>query len=161
MIKKILMGLGVLFIVLLLAIGSFILYLNFHKPSYEPQTNLNAPIEIPEVGIIKYSDEISEEKPMVALFYVDWCTYCRRFMPVFGELAKKHSDNYNFVVVNCDYPENRNIIEELHISGFPTLFIIDKKLDHKFTMNMSATSDKSIAEEELKNYLNFRNKFVN
>ena len=66
MIKKILMGFGVLFIVLLLTIGGFILYLKFHKPSYEPQTNLNAPIEIPEIGIIKYSDEISDEKPMMS-----------------------------------------------------------------------------------------------
>ena len=156
MIKKILMGLGVLFIVQILAIGGLIL----HNKLSEPKGNLQAPIEIPETGIIKYSDDISDEKPMIVMFYVDWCTYCRRFMPVFGELAKKHSDKYNFVVVNCDYPENRKMVEDFHISGFPTLFIIDKKLDHSFTMNMAGTSDKSILKEEMDKYLKFRERVI-
>ena len=161
MIKKVLMGLGVLFIIQILAIGGFLLYTKFQQHAHEAQRNLNAPIEIPDTGIMKYSSDISDEKPIVALFYVDWCTYCRRFMPEFGKLAKKHSDKFNFVVVNCDYPENKEIVEEFHIGGFPTLFIIDKKIGHNFPLNMAVTSDKELAKKELNKYLEFRERFVN
>ena len=161
MIKKILMGLGALFLVIIVAIGGFLIYINVKPQKYEPQTNLNAPIEIPDSNIAKYSEDISDDKPMVAMFYVDWCTYCRRYMPIFGEISAKYKDKFNFVVVNCEYPENKSIVEKFHIMGFPTLFIIDKKLNHSFTMNMAATTDKKIMTKELDDYMSFRNKIVN
>lgn len=160
MIKKILMGLGVLFIAILLALGGFLLYLKFNQPKYVPQENLQAPIEIPDTGISKYSDDISDEKPMVVLFYVDWCGYCRRFMPIYGEVAKKYSKDFNFVVVNCDYPENKKMVESFYIRSFPTLFFMDKKLEYNVPMNLAVTTDKKIMTKELDEYLKFRERII-
>ncbi len=134
-----------------------------HNNNSIPETNQNlqAPIDIPSENLITNYSEITDiDKPAVIMFYVDWCTYCRRFMPIFGKLANEYKDKYNFAVINCDKQENINLINEYHIMGFPSLFIYDKKINHKFSLNMAAGSDISIMKEELDNYINVRKNFV-
>jgi thiol-disulfide isomerase/thioredoxin len=128
--------------------------------NYTPQQNLQAPIEIPSTGIITLIEAEKLEKPIVALFYVDWCAYCRKFMPTFGEFAEKYKNDYTFAVVNCDKPENLEKVKEFHIMGFPSLFIVDKKINHKFSLHMASSADKSIFQEELDNYLAARKNFM-
>lgn len=129
------------------------LVLKSSKPEYVPQENLKAPIEIPNKTIISYEEAIKINKPMLIMFYVDWCGYCIKYMPIFGELAKKYERKYSFVAVNCDKPENLDLVKTFHIVGFPSLFIYDKEINHKFTTHMAATMDNSIMIEELDNYL--------
>ena len=38
-----------------------------------------------QIGI-SYEDAIKSDRPMIALFYVDWCGYCMRFMPKYKRL---------------------------------------------------------------------------
>ena len=130
------------------------------KVAYTPQQNLNAPIEIPAEGIVTIQEANESQKPQVIMFYVDWCGYCRRFMPKFGEFAKKYADKYTFTVVNCDNPENKQMVDDFHIMGFPVLFVVDNEVGHKFSLHMGATVDKEIMEEELENYLKVREKFL-
>lgn len=150
-----------LFIIAAICLLIFIFVLFKYKTnSYQPQQNLQAPIEIPDESIVTIQEAKNIDKPVVAMFYVDWCGYCRRFMPVFGEFAKKYKNDYTFAVINCDKPENINIVKEFHIMGFPTLFIIDNKINHKFTLNMAGTAEKSIMKEELDNYLKVRKNII-
>ena len=128
------------------------------KPTYHPQENLSAPIEIPNTGIVALNELYDTDKPALVMFYADWCTYCRRYMPIFGELSKKHSDKYNFAVVNCDYPENRTWVNKANIIAFPTLKIVDKKYDVILSLDMSATQSDLVLEDELNQYLKLRNK---
>lgn len=146
------------------AIGLFIfahIVLKQNNSEYQPQQNINAPIEIPGDSIIHYEDAIKIDKPIVALFYVDWCGYCRKFMPVFGEIAKKYTDKYTFAAINCDNPQYSDVIKEFHIMGFPSLFIIDNKINHKFSMNIAGTVDKKVMQEELDNYFKIHEKLSN
>ncbi len=131
------------------------------KPAYTPQANLSAPIEIPNTGIVALNELTDTEKPILVMFYADWCTYCRRYMPVFGELSKKYSDKYNFAVVNCDYPENRDWVNKANIIAFPTLKIVDKKFDVILSLDMSATQSDLILDDELQQYLRLRKKLIN
>lgn len=147
-------------ILILLAVGAAFVYKSYKSIVYVPQQNLQAPIEIPDEAVITVQEADNYDKPQVTLFYVDWCGYCRKFMPVFGQLAKKYKDKYSFVVVNCDNPENKKLVEEFHIMGFPLLFIIDKKYNHSFSMHYAATAKKEIMEEELNNYIKFREKYL-
>lgn len=124
--------------------------------SYTPQTNLQAPIEIPDAAILTMEEASHIEKPIVAMFYVDWCGYCRKFMPVFGKFANKYKNDYSFVVINCDNYENSKLIDDFHIVGFPSLFIIDNQINHRFSMHVAAVSDEKIMKEELDNYLTVR-----
>lgn len=146
------------------AIGLFIfahIVLKNNDAAYQPQQNLNAPIEIPNENVISYEEANALDKPIVVMFYVDWCSYCRKFMPVFGQLAKEYKNDYTFAVVNCDIPQNIKLINEFHIMGFPSLFVVDNELNHRFSMNMASTTDKAIMKEELNNFLSFRKSIIN
>ena len=129
-----------------------------YKKDVQTTNNLKAPIEIPVDNVVKYSEVNDFEKPMLVMFYVDWCGYCRRYMPIFGELAKEYADKYTFALVNCDEPENKTFYKEMGVMGFPTLFIIDKKNDFHFTVNMAGTQDVELMRSELNRYLNLREK---
>lgn len=154
--KKIFIG---LFIFAVIGLFCFVyILLKQSTVSYVPQQNLKAPIEIPDAGIVAIQEVQNTDKPVVALFYVDWCSYCRRFMPVFGEFAKRYSDKYIFAAVNCDLPENQFFIKAYSIMGFPSIFIIDNKLDFQYALNTIVTVDNDIFSNELDKYLKLRNK---
>ena len=157
--KKIIVSILVVISVLFL-VTAHVIFQHKKNPVYEPQKNLVAPIEIPDKGIVTYSEAINKQKPVFVMFYADWCTYCRRFMPVFGKFAKLYKDKYNFAVVNIDKAENSQLVLDFHIISLPSLYIIDPKINHKFILNMAATVDENIIREELDNYLVVRNNFV-
>ena len=56
---------------------------------------------------IKYEQALKSDKPSVLLFYTNWCTYCRRFMPMFESLSTEYQDRYNFVMVNAEKNEEK------------------------------------------------------
>jgi len=150
-----------LFIITAIVFFVFVYFLfKNNNNSYQPQQNLQAPIEIPAENIITIQEAQTSDKPIVAMFYVDWCSYCRRFMPIFGEFAQKYKNDYTFVAINCDNPENINIVKDFHIMGFPSLFIIDNQINHKFTLNMAGTAEKSVMREELESYLKVRKNII-
>ncbi len=145
------------------AIGLFVFagsVLREKEDSYQPQQNIQAPIEVPGEFILTIQEAEKTDKPIAAMFYVDWCSYCRKYMPVFVEFAKAYKDKYSFAAINCDRPENVDMVNKFHIMGFPSLFIIDNKINHKFSLNLAATTDESVMREELDNYLNVRKNFV-
>ena len=147
------------------AIGLFIfahLALKNNEPKQEQTTqqNLRAPIEIPEGNIIPFEEAQKSEKPMIVMFYVDWCTYCRRFMPIFAQYSKELSDNFTFTIVNCDLPQHHKMVEEFYIIGFPTLYIVDKKLDFQYQLNHVVTVDKDVMIKELNRYSKLRMKAI-
>lgn len=147
-----------LFIVAVIGFGIFIHLFFNHKQSYEPQTNIQAPIEIPEETVVKGFDISKSKKPVVVMFYVDWCGYCRRFMPIYGEISKELNKKFTFSVVNCDYPENKELVEKYHINHFPTLYINDKDLDFEYEINSIATQDNESFKSELEKHLKLRSK---
>ena len=122
------------------------------------QNNLNAPIEIPDSGIVKFDETKDYDKPVIVMFYVDWCSFCRKFMPIFGQMAKKYEKDFTFAVVNCDLLINENLVKKFHVAGLPSLYIVDKKLNHTFTMNMASSVDVKIFEEEADNFIKLKKK---
>lgn len=147
-------------VILILSAGIYGIASMKSRYAYEPQQNLSPTIEIPETGIVPLNEITDIEKPTVTLFYTDWCTFCRRFMPEYGKISKKYSKKYNFSIVNCDNPEYSKTIEKFHILGFPSLFIIDKKLNHNFMLNIASTADTKVFEEELDNYHKSRSEII-
>ena len=154
--KKFFIGLFAVTTICMLVFANFVLGEN--ERQYRAQQNLSAPIEIPDKGVLTYEEAIKLDKPMVVLFYVDWCTYCRRFMPTFGEFANKYKDKYSFVAINCDKSMYQKMVKEFNIMGFPTVFVVDKKVDLRFALQMASMADKSVMAKELDGYLNSRSK---
>lgn len=157
--KKFLTGLYILIAVCLVTFGCARIT-EQRKIIFEQEQALNAPIEIPATGIVKFQEIQDNGKPTLVLFYVDWCTYCKNFMPVFGELSEIYKDKFNFAVVNCDYPENQKLKEEFSIFSYPSLYIADKQLDFNFNINHSATTDNNIMQKELEKYYKLRERVL-
>ncbi len=65
-------------------------------------------------------------KPVVAWFYVDWCGYCKHFAPVFDKVTKQKDFKKNFAVafVNCEKPENQELVAKYKIEGYPTVYVV-------------------------------------
>jgi len=78
-----------------------------------------------------YNKAIKSGKPVLTLFYADWCRYCIRFMPVFEKAAEKYGDDIVFAKVNVEDQKYEKLVREHRISGFPTVIIIDKKYSNK------------------------------
>ena len=157
--KNVIAGLWILALVVMFIFANSILN-PAPEALYEPQENLQAPIEIPDVNVLSIEEANKLDKPVLALFYVDWCGYCRNFMPIFGEFAKKFKASYTFAAINCDKPEYKQLMEEFYIQGFPSVFVIDNKINHKFPLNNAAIGSAEVMEKELNNYLDVRKKLL-
>ena len=95
---------------------------------------MNAPKHPSDYKIgITYDKALESDKPMLALFYVDWCGYCQKFAPIFDELIKSKDVKKKYAVafVNCDNKDNQKIIQEYNVLGFPTVFLLNPKTGEK------------------------------
>ena len=144
--KKILITLGILVTLIATSVVGFAV------------TSMNAPKHPSEYKIgIPYDEAIESEKPMLAVFYVDWCGYCLRFMPKFKILSKIYSDKYNFVMINVEADKKtKALAEDVGISGFPTVYILDPKYDNRILMSNSYYQNLKKFRVELDRYLRIR-----
>ena len=144
--KKILVTLGILVTLIATSVVGFAV------------TAMNAPKHPSEYKIgITYDEAIESDKPMLAVFYVDWCGYCLRFMPKFKVLSKIYSDKYNFVMINVEADKNtKALAEDVGIGGFPTVYILDPKYDNRILMSNSYYQNLKKFRIELDRYLRIR-----
>ena len=106
---------------------------------------------------VTYEQAALEEKPILAVFYVDWCTYCQRFMPKLNTLRKMNKNDINVVLINVDDPKNEKISKENRITGFPTVYILDPKYDNRVHIDSVYLDTVASLNKEVQRYLNFRN----
>ncbi|OGH99760.1 MAG: hypothetical protein A2104_07980 [Candidatus Melainabacteria bacterium GWF2_32_7] len=93
------------------------------------------------------------DKPVVINFYVDWCHFCKGFAPVLDTLRQQYDSKYSFVFVNCDDPKNELLKKNFNISGYPTLFLFDKKKNKKIQIDNSKYQDFPLLKQELDKFL--------
>lgn len=105
---------------------------------------------------IKYEQALESDKPMLALFYADWCGYCLKFMPKFETVSRLYKNDFNAVMLDVDRPENRELIEDVAIGGFPTLFIFDPKYDNRVMLSNGIYQDMKKLRVELDRFLRIR-----
>ncbi|MCQ2789108.1 MAG: thioredoxin domain-containing protein [bacterium] len=97
-----------------------------------------------------------QNKPVLVLFYADWCTYCLKFMPKYKALKNVYKDEFNFVMLNIDVPENKKFIEDFYISFFPTVCIYDSAIDNKIFLPNAIYGDMALLKKEIDRYLRIR-----
>ena len=105
--------------------------------------------------------ENNEQKPVLALLYVDWCGYCLRFMPKYKEINSIYKNKFSVVMLNAEAPENKQIVEDVKLTGFPTLYILDPKYNFKVLLNNAIYLDLPKLRTELDSYLNIRKQLDN
>ena len=144
--KKILITLGILVTLIVASVAGVAV------------TNMNAPKHPSEYKIgISYDEAVKSDKPMLAVFYVDWCGYCLRFMPKFRILNTLYKNKYNFVMINVEGDQNtRALAEDVGIAGFPTVYILDPKYDNRVLLSNSYYHNLKKIRVELDRYLRIR-----
>lgn len=109
------------------------------------------------IGITYDEALVSNEKPMLILFYADWCGYCLRFMPKFSTLSKLYGKKYNFVMLNVEgSARNVKLTKDTGIAGYPTVYILDPKYDNKILISNTVYHDLGKFRTELDRYLRIR-----
>lgn len=120
-------------------------------------SSINAPKHPSDYKIgITYDEAVKADKPVVALFYADWCGYCLKFMPKYKILSKIYKDKYNFVMLDVEAPANKALVEDVGITGYPTVYVLDPKYDNRVLMSNALYQDLPKFRVELDRYLRIR-----
>lgn len=137
------------------------------EPSAEDSmlSNENAPGENQEPTMkpsqykigMEYDKAIKAKKPIIVLFYADWCHYCIKFMPIYQSLSKIYKDDYNFSKVNVEDSKYEKVVNEIGITGFPTVYIIDPQYDNRVLLSNAYFNDLKKLRGELDRFLRIRN----
>ncbi|MBE7709198.1 MAG: hypothetical protein E7Z93_01985 [Cyanobacteria bacterium SIG32] len=143
--KKIIIGLSILLVVVLASVGAY---------AYGTMNQKHKPSDY-NIGI-KYEDAVVSDKPMLALFYVDWCGYCLKFMPKYKTISSIYKKDYNVVMLNAENPRYKTLVEDVTLGGYPTLYIIDPKYDNRVHISNSIYADLKKMRVELDRYLRVR-----
>lgn len=106
-----------------------------------------------------YDKAMQDNKPFIALFYADWCTYCMRFMPKYKIINDVYKGKYNFAMINGDTPEAAGLMRDYAVGGFPTIYIIDPVLDNRIAIPNTIYDDLGRLRSEFDRYLRVREKF--
>ena len=143
--KKIIIILSILVVVVFTSIGAY---------AYGTMNQKHKPSDY-KIGI-KYEDAIKTDKPMLALFYVDWCGYCLKFMPKYKTISSIYKKDYNVVMLNSENPRYKDLVADVTLSGYPTLYIIDPKYNNRVHLSNSIYMDLKKLRVELDRYLRIR-----
>lgn len=105
---------------------------------------------------VPYEKAMSGNKPVIALFYADWCGYCIRFMPTYEKLSKIYKKDYEFTKVNVEDKKYLNVVNDMGITGFPTVFLLDPKYDNKVLLSNAIFGDINLLKKETDRFLRIR-----
>ena len=105
---------------------------------------------------VSYTEAIKSEKPMLVLFYVDWCSFCLKFMPRYKTVCDLYKNEYNVVMLNAEEPVYYNLVKDIGLTSFPTIYIIDPKYDNRILINNAYYGNLKKLRIELDRYVRIR-----
>ncbi len=147
--KKIVIGIIALFIVVISSAISYALNSNVLNEKHKPSDY--------KIGVT-YAVAMSGQKPVITLFYVDWCGYCMRFMPKFKTIESIYKKDFNIMMLNAEDPVNARLVGDVKLTGYPTVYIIDPKYNNRVYINNALYGDLGSFRKEIDRYLSIRKK---
>ena len=64
---------------------------------------------------ISYDEAVQQNKPIVLLFYTNWCSACKTFLPMFKAQQQKFGDSYIFTTLNAEDENHAVTIKSYYI----------------------------------------------
>lgn len=97
-----------------------------------------APLDTFKTNIYEIEeDELEEEvlrsnKPVLLVFWADWCSFCRELIPIIDDLADKYKDEIRFLTISADY--NKKAAANFQIKAIPSvIYFRNGQLINSFT----------------------------
>lgn len=104
---------------------------------------------------ISQATSLDPSKPILVLFYGNYCKTCHEFIPIFKNLSKDYAKTYNFAMLNIQDPANYPIVHG-NVGGIPSLYIFDSEIGNKVHISLSSINSYNGLKEELDRYLRIR-----
>ena len=110
---------------------------------------------VKEVVALQFADMIKQvDRPhYVLMVYAPWCGHCKEFGPKYDKAAAYFENKFGNEVVFVKMDGTENELENMAVSGFPTVFVFPKHM-HKMngpTDVSTHTSDLKIFAREVRN----------
>jgi thioredoxin-like negative regulator of GroEL len=64
---------------------------------------------------------LNSPRSAIIKVYAPWCSACKGMEQAFCAVAEKYGDSIDFYKLNGDAKENKKVVEQLNIEGFPTI----------------------------------------
>ncbi len=107
---------------------------------------------------ITWDQAMKSGKPIAVNFYVDWCTYCKRFAPILDDLRKDYDPDLNFVMINAEDKTNIQLVKDFMIGGFPSFYLYEPKYKLKVFISQGIYANPKLMKEEIDTFLNVSKK---
>lgn len=69
----------------------------------------------------KFSEIISQDKPVLIDFFAVWCAPCQMLKPILENIKEKMGDEVSIIKIDID--KNKKLAEKYHVQSVPTLMI--------------------------------------
>lgn len=142
---------SLILIILILTIIGFCIY-KINKDKYIRGFYTNEGLIVTSLA---FNGVMDISKPIVLMFSSRYCSFCVKFKPVFYKLEKLYRNDYNFVEMDADNPNNEAIYYGNAIE-LPTIFIFDPAIGNKIHLPSYAIHDEMRLRSELNNYIRIR-----
>ena len=80
-------------------------------------------------------DSTLKDKKKACFIYADWCGHCKKFKPVWDEVASGVNTDNDQKMIKVDLGQQNSKSEELmnkyNVSGFPTVVLVDNTQSHE------------------------------
>lgn len=93
---------------------------------------------------------LDSDKPVLIDFWASWCMPCLMMAPILDELANEMSDKLNFVKLNTEIPEHRDLAFEYDIRSIPNMKLMKAG---KVVKEFIGARPKEVFKEELEEAL--------
>jgi len=97
-----------------------------------------------------FSSELNKRNNFV-MFFAPWCSHCKKFYPVWEDLAKDLSDSSNIAIAKVDCTIHTELCSNQDITGYPTLklYKIGESEGKKFKGSRDVPTLKRFISDEL------------